>query len=58
MSHSGHHRLLAESGFDIVTAAQTRADSTLLRAELAPAFRNLSDDDLTTAGALFQAVKR
>ena len=58
MSHSGHHRLLTESGLDVVTAAQTRADSTLLRAELAPAFRDLSDDDLETAGALFQAVKR
>lgn len=58
MPHSGHQRLLAASGFDIATAAQTKTDSTILRTELAPAFRDLSDDDLTTSGALFQAAKR
>lgn len=56
--HSGHQRLLTESGFDVVAATRTRTASTLLRTELAPAYRDLSDDDLTTAGALFQAVKR
>lgn len=58
LPHSSHRQLLAACSFDLAAEAQVKADSTLLRSELAPRFQELSDDDLTTSGALFQAVKR
>ena len=58
LPHSSHSWLLAACSFDIAAEAQERADSMILRSELAPRFQGLSDDDLTTLGALFQAVKR
>ena len=58
MPHSGHRQLLIECHFDIVTEVRRKAASEIHRAELAPAFRSMSDDDLTTTGALLQAIKR
>ena len=58
LPHSGHRQLLAACSFDIAGEAKVQADSALSRSELARRFQGLSDDDLTTSGALFQAVKR
>ena len=58
MPHSRHRQLLTKCHFDIVAEVPIKAASEVHRAELAPAFRSMSDDDLTTAGALLQAIKR
>jgi hypothetical protein len=54
--HSQHMRLLRETGFTITSEALQRAPSTLHREQLAPRFRGLSEDDLTTCGAHIVAV--
>ena len=56
--YSTHLRLLAESGFAFVGGRTARADSQVTPEELAPRFRHLTDQDLTTASALIQAVPR
>lgn len=53
--HSAHGRLLREAGFDIVCDLAKRGGPGLGRSRLAPRFRDLSDDDLTTASAFIQA---
>ena len=58
MPHSVHRQLLTRYQFDIVAEVLIKAASEIHRAELAPAFRSMSDDDLSTAGALLQAIKR
>ena len=58
LTHSEHRELLAASGFDIVADAPARAESEVLREELAPRFRAMSEDDLRTSCALLQAVRR
>ena len=58
MPHSTHRQLLTACHFDIVNEVRVKAASEIHPAELAPAFRGMSDDDLTTAGALLQAIKR
>lgn len=58
LAHSAHRKLLTDSRFDIVAEVRERAQSEVLRSELAPRFRELTDDDLTTATGLFQAIKR
>jgi hypothetical protein len=55
---STHARLLAEQGFEIVRSQTDTAGSNVARAELAPRFRQLTDEDLTTSSALIQAVKK
>jgi hypothetical protein len=54
--HSEHLRLLDEAGFDIVAQKLVRSASQVPRRSLAPRFRDLSDDDLTTSGAYVLAV--
>jgi SAM-dependent methyltransferase len=56
--HSTHIRLLRESGFEVVSQIKAQRPSAIARNRLAPRFRGLSEDDLTTAVAFIQARKR
>ena len=58
LPHTDHRALLAAARFDIVADLRTRAATEVARDELAPRFRAMSKDDLTTNGALLQAVRR
>ena len=56
--HSRHLEMLARHGFEVLDERPTKAESRLARAALAPRFRGLSDDDLTTSGAYILATPR
>ncbi|MDQ3810989.1 MAG: hypothetical protein M3336_11920, partial [Chloroflexota bacterium] len=56
--HSTHVELLRKLGFEIVCDVPTKETAGAPRERLAPRFRGLSDEDLTTSGAFIQAVKR
>jgi SAM-dependent methyltransferase len=53
-----HLALIEAAGFEVVSVRRAQRVSTLSRSELASRFRGISDDDLTTASAVVQAVKR
>ena len=55
--HSRHIALLQNAGCQVVTDERIARSSGITRAELAPRFRHLTDNDLTTSSALIQAVK-
>jgi SAM-dependent methyltransferase len=55
--HSAHIQLLESLGCRVVCDERTNRPSGITRAQLAPRFRNLTDEDLTTSSALIQAVK-
>jgi len=55
--HSAHLRAVTEAGFEVLVNLCARASSEVESQELAPAFRHLSGDDLTTRGALIVARK-
>ena len=55
--HSTHIALLQRMGCRVVCDERTVRPSGITRAQLAPRFRHLTDDDLTTSSALIQAVK-
>jgi hypothetical protein len=57
-SHSTHVRLLGEAGLEVVGQVPMRREPVTPRAKLAKRFRALSDDDLSCACALVQAMKR
>jgi hypothetical protein len=54
--HSVHVKLIKRSGFRILDDKVFRSVSELRRAQLAPRFRGLSDDDLTASGAFIVAA--
>ena len=54
--YSTHLRLLAENGFLAVGGQTTTAPPIIARDRLAPRFRQLTDQDLTTPTAVIQAV--
>ena len=56
--HSTHVALMRRVGCRVVCDERTVQASGITRAQLAPRFRHLTDDDLTTSSALLQAVKR
>jgi SAM-dependent methyltransferase len=56
--HSAHIALLESLGCRVVCDERTNRSSGITRAQLAPRFRDLTDEDLTTSSALIQAVKR
>jgi hypothetical protein len=56
--HSTHIALLNKAGCQVVTDERIVRPSGISRAQLAPRFRHLTDDDLTTSSALIQAVKK
>jgi hypothetical protein len=55
--HSTHIALLQQAGCQVVTDERTVRRSDISRTQLAPRFRHLTDEDLTTSSALIQAVK-
>ena len=55
--HSTHIDILQRLGFQVVCDAKTTDTSGIRRDRLAPRFRNMCEDDLTTADAFIQAVK-
>jgi SAM-dependent methyltransferase len=55
--HSTHVALMRRVGCRVVCDERTVQASGITRAQLAPRFRHLTDDDLTTSSALLQAVK-
>ncbi len=54
---STHLRLLEQAGFRIVHVKRLTQPTEISRGKLAPRFRDLDDEDLTTSTALIQAVK-
>ena len=56
--YSTHLRLLAENGFTVVGSQTTEGAAETARAQLAPRFGHLTDQDLTTALAVIQATTR
>jgi SAM-dependent methyltransferase len=55
--HSAHIEMLENLGCRVVCDERTNRPSGITRVQLAPRFRKLTDDDLTTSSALIQAVK-
>jgi hypothetical protein len=56
--YSRHLQLMAENGFDLAEARKDKLESRLTKDDLAPRFRQITDDDLTTCSAHLLAVKR
>jgi hypothetical protein len=54
--YSAHLRLLAENGFAHVGGGTVKLDSPITKDQVAPRFRHMTDQDLTTSSALIQAV--
>jgi hypothetical protein len=54
---STHLRLIEAAGFRVVYVKRLKKSSTIGRGDLAPRFREMPDEDLTTSTALVQAVK-
>ncbi|MEN3380372.1 MAG: hypothetical protein V7608_416 [Hyphomicrobiales bacterium] len=55
--HSTHISLMQRAGCHVVCDERTVRPPAITRAQLAPRFRHLTDEDLTTSSALIQAVK-
>jgi hypothetical protein len=55
--HSTHLRLMDEVGFKVRCDLTVKTPSTIRRSDLAPRFKDLSHDDLTTSGAFIQASR-
>ena len=55
---STHLQLLAELGFAVVGVQRMRSATRIGKAELSHRFAHVTDDDLTTSGALIQALKQ
>jgi hypothetical protein len=55
---SRHLQLMADNGFDLAGAHREKLASRLAKDDLAPRFRQISDDDLTTCTAHLLGVKR
>jgi hypothetical protein len=55
--HSTHVALMQRVNCRVVSDERTVQPSAVTRAQLAPRFRHLTDEDLTTSSALIQAVK-
>ena len=54
---SAHLRAIREAGFEILSESPVQGDPGITRAALAPRFRGLSDDDLSTSGVFLVARK-
>lgn len=54
--HSTHIAILKEEGYRVVCDKIFKSKSSLTKTALAPRFKSISDDDLTTSGAFIQAV--
>ncbi len=58
LTHSQHLEAILRAGFEVVQDDRQLSPSRYSRDDLAPRFRNIPPDDLTTSGAFVQAVKR
>jgi hypothetical protein len=56
--YSAHLRLMAETGFTTVGAQPAKRDPVFSREQLAPRFRNLTDEDLTTPTVVIQSIPK
>lgn len=56
--HSTHISILKEEGYSVVCDKKINTKSNINKDDLATRFKAISDDDLTTSGALIQAVKK
>jgi hypothetical protein len=54
---SVHTLLIQRQGFEIICHLKNYRSDGIARSKLSPAWRNLSDDDLTCAGTFIQARK-
>lgn len=55
--HSTHIKILLDEGYKIVCDIKNKSESKLTLDDLAPKFRSIPKDDLTTSGVFIQAVK-
>lgn len=55
--HSTHLTILKEEGFNILCDKKVKSESIFTLDDLAPRFKSISEDDLTTSGAFIQATK-
>lgn len=55
--YSVHRKLLDVQGFKLVNEILVKQPSVYNKSQLAPRFRAMTEDDLTTSGAFIQAVK-
>ena len=55
---SRHLELLAQNGLALAGSRTEKLVSSIARADLAPRFRGMTEDDLTTSSALIQAIRR
>ena len=55
---SRHLELLAQNGLALAGTRTEKLVSSIARGDLAPRFRGMSEDDLTTSSALIQAIRR
>jgi len=56
--HSMHINLQKKGGFKILADIRIQNTTGIARKHLAPRFKHLSDDDLTTSGAFIMSVKQ
>jgi argonaute-like protein implicated in RNA metabolism and viral defense len=56
--YSSHVKLLKNQGFEIVCDVKFENRSGITRKDLADEFKNMSEEDLYTSGAILQAVKK
>jgi len=56
--HSTHIALLEKIGFELICDIKTEDTSGITRKELAPEFRNISDDDLIICNVFIQGIKK
>jgi hypothetical protein len=56
--YSSHVKLLKNKGFEIVCDVKFENRSGITRKDLADEFKNMSEEDLYTSGAILQAVKK
>lgn len=54
---SRHLELLEENGFDIICQFESETENSITRSQLAPRWKNLSEDDLKCSGMFVQARK-
>ena len=55
--HSTHLDILKKEGFKVLCDKKIESESVFTIGDLAPRFKSMSEDDLTTSGAFIQAIK-
>lgn len=55
---SFHAKILEEECFEILCTKRIKTESMIMRAQLTGKYKDISDDDLTSSGLFFQAIKR